>query len=90
MVAALGGIDGLVFTAGVGENSPEVRAAVCQNLNYLGLRIDSKKNSESPADEDISCADSMVRVLIIHAQEDWEIARDCWRLAREANLREKK
>ena len=82
MIAVLGGIDGLIFTAGVGENSPEVRAAACQNLRYAGVNLDPEKNVQSPADQDISAADSPVRVVIIRAQEDWEIARDCWKLAR--------
>jgi len=82
MIAVLGGIDALIFTAGVGENSPEVRAAACANLQYVGLQLDPKKNVESPPDQDISTADSPVRVMIIRAQEDWEIARDCWMLTR--------
>jgi acetate kinase len=81
MIAVLGGIDALVFTAGVGENSPEVRAAACQNLEYAGVKLDLKKNAESPPDQDISDPGSPVRVLLIRAGEDWEIARDCWKLA---------
>jgi len=80
MIAVLGGIDALVFTAGVGENSPEVRAAACDNLAFLGLRLDQGKNTQSPVDEDISAPDTTVRVLVIHAQEDWMIARECWNL----------
>ncbi len=80
MVAVLGGIDALVFTAGVGENSPEVRAAVCDNFAFLGLRLDQGKNTRLPMDEDISAPDATVRVLVIHAQEDWMIARECWNL----------
>jgi acetate kinase len=82
MIAVLGGIDALIFTAGVGENSPELRAAACENLNYAGLKLDPKKNAQSPPEQDISDPDSPVRVLIIRAQEDWEIARDCWKLTR--------
>jgi acetate kinase len=81
MVAVLSGIDALVFTAGVGEHSPEVRAAACQNLEYAGVKLDLKKNAESPLDQDISDPASPVRVLLIRAGEDWEIARDCWELA---------
>ena len=81
MLAALGGIDALVFTAGIGENSPEVRAAACAQFAFLGLKLDPRKNAESPADQEISPPDSAVRVLIVRAQEDWAIARDCWRLA---------
>ncbi len=81
MIAVLSGIDALVFTAGIGENSPEVRAAVCANLGFLGLKLDAAKNAQSSAERDISLSDSAVRVLTIRAQEDWAIARDCWRLA---------
>jgi acetate kinase len=80
MVAVLGGIDALVFTAGIGENSAEVRDATCANFGFLGLKLDSAKNSQSPADQEISPPDSVVRVFIVRAQEDWAIARDCWRL----------
>ena len=80
MIAVLSGIDALVFTAGIGENSPEVRAAACANFRFLGLKLDAAKNAQSSADQDISSSDSAVRVLVVRAQEDWAIARDCWRL----------
>jgi acetate kinase len=80
MIAVLGGIDALVFTAGIGENSSEVRAEACAHFSYLGLKLDSEKNAHSPQDQDISVADSTVRILVVRAQEDWAIARDCWRL----------
>jgi acetate kinase len=80
MIAVLGGIDALVFTAGIGENSPEVRAAACAKFGFLGLKLDGAKNAQPSADQDISLSDSTVRVLIVRAQEDWAIARDCWRL----------
>jgi acetate kinase len=80
MIAVLGGIDALIFTAGVGEHSPNVRAQTCSNLGYAGLKLDPAKNAQSPADQDISTADSRARILLIRAQEDWEIARDCWNL----------
>jgi acetate kinase len=84
MIAVLGGIDALVFAAGIGENSPEVRAAVCENLAFLDLRLDRAKNAESPLDEDIAALDATVRILVSHAQEDWLIARECWNLLRTA------
>lgn len=108
MIAVLGGIDALVFTAGVGENSAEVRAAVCDNFGFLGLHIDPEKNeplslhaqkkkdgntqtnnkdTQSGNDKDISASDSAVRVLIIRAQEDWMIARECWNLVRTGQAR---
>ncbi len=81
MIAALDGIDALVFTAGIGENSAEVRAEACANLGFLGLAIDPEKNLSSPKECDISIAGSAVRVLVLTAQEDWAIARECWKLA---------
>jgi acetate kinase len=80
MAGVLGGIDALVFTGGVGEHSAEVRKSACENFQFLGMKFDEQKNLGSPADRDISSPDSRVRVLIIRAQEDWEIARDCWKL----------
>jgi len=85
MVAALGGLDALIFTAGIGENSEAVRQAVCQSFAYLGLKLDPVKNDQSPVDEDIAEKDSRVRVLVIRAQEDWAIACECWRTVSKCN-----
>jgi len=82
MLATLGGLDALVFTGGVGENQPPVRAAACEAFDFLGVKLDLEKNAQSPPDQEISTPDSTVRVLIIQAQEDWAIARECWRLAK--------
>ena len=80
MMAVLGGADAVVFTAGVGENSTEVRAAVCENLAFLGVWLDADKNAVWTADGDVSASDATVRVLVIRAQEDWMIARQCRRV----------
>jgi acetate kinase len=80
MVAVLGGIDALVFTAGVGENSPEVRSATCSKLGFLGLKLDVTANAGVSPDEDIATSDSRGRILVIQAQEDWAIAAECWKL----------
>jgi acetate kinase len=80
MIATLAGLDVLVFTAGVGENAPLVRAAACEAFAFLGLKLDIEKNSSSPRDQLISTPDSKVPVLIIHTQEDWAIARECWQI----------
>jgi Acetate kinase len=80
MVASIGGIDALVITAGIGENSPDVRAAACANLGFLGVALDAAKNQVSRGDEDISARESKVRVLVLRAQEDWAIAKECWTL----------
>jgi acetate kinase len=80
MLASLGGLDALVFTAGVGENAPTVRAAACESFEFLGLKLDLDKNNQRLLDVDIAAPDSAVRVLVIHTQEDWEIARECWNI----------
>ena len=80
MAAVAGGMDALVFTAGVGEHSPEVRAATCEKLGFLGIQLDAGKNSHSPADAEISVSNSKAKVLIIRAQEDWAIAKACWKI----------
>jgi len=80
MAAAMGGMDALVFTAGVGENSAEVRAAACNGLDFLGVRLDACKNARPDLDADISSESSRVRVLVIRAEEDWAIAKECWTL----------
>ena len=81
MLATLGGVDAIVFAGGVGEHAPSVRWAACKAFGFLGLKLDAAKNAQSPADQDISTADSTVRVLIVQTQEDWSIAKECWKIA---------
>ena len=83
MVAVLGGIDALVFTAGVGENSPEVRSAACGKLEFLGLKLDETANAQVSDDQDVAAHDSRVRVLMIRAREEWAIAEECWKLTQQ-------
>ncbi len=80
MLASLGGVDALVFTAGIGENSPQVRASVARRFGFLGLKVDEEKNAGAPVDQDIATADSSVRLLVVHTDEDWEIVRECGRI----------
>ena len=80
MLAALDGADAIVFTGGIGENSAEVRSATCDRFAFLGLALDLQKKSSTSLDSDIATAQSSVRVLVIRAQEDWAIARECWQL----------
>ncbi|MEH2078979.1 MAG: acetate kinase [Nostoc sp.] len=80
MLTSLGGLDALVFTAGVGEHSAEIRQATCEAFGFIGLKIDLEKNQQQPVDEDIATPDSAVRILVIHTQEDWAIAQQCWQL----------
>lgn len=81
MIATLGGVDAIIFTAGVGENAAKLRADVCAAFEFLGLKIDAEKNDRKPVDQDISTPDSSVKVLVIHTQEDWAIAQECVRLS---------
>jgi acetate kinase len=75
MAAAMDGLDALVFTGGVGENSPEVRSRAAAGLGFLGVRIDDTRNSGAAADREIGEPGAPVRALVIAAREDIEIAR---------------
>jgi acetate kinase len=76
MAAAMGGLDVLVFTGGVGENAAVVRAATVSGLRFLGLEIDPALNAEATSDADISAPDAAVAVLVVKAHEDIEVARE--------------
>ncbi len=87
MLATLGGIDALVFAGGVGEHDASLRASACEAFAFLGLHLDTKKNAQALADCDITADDSTVRVLLIQTQEEWSIAKECWRLGHRDLLR---
>jgi acetate kinase len=75
----LGGVDALIFTAGVGENHAGIRSAVASKLAFMGVEIDPNLNSlPIPPDRDLATATSQVRLLAIHTQEEWQIAQACW------------
>src|SRR5438876_1653184 len=76
MAATLGGIDALVFTAGVGEHAPEIRERVCEKLNYLGLDLDRTANQTCKPDADIAMPASVARILVIATREDLTIMRE--------------
>ena len=78
MVASLGGLDTLIFTAGIGENAPEIREHVCDRLSFLGVELQSQNQPNAKKDRILSSAHSKVKVLLIHTQEAYEIARECW------------
>jgi acetate kinase len=75
MAAAMGGMDALVFTGGVGEHAPAVRAATADGLGFLGIALDRRKNEDTTRDGDIGVAGATVRTLVVTAREDLEIAR---------------
>jgi len=74
MSAVLGGMDALVFTAGIGENVPAIRQAACLGLQHLGITLDEKNNLNCRPDAVISSVESKVSVVVIATQEDWCIA----------------
>ncbi|MDF2675555.1 MAG: acetate kinase [Clostridiales bacterium] len=73
---ALGGVDCIIFTAGIGENSAKAREACCEELEFLGVKIDKEKNNVAGKAVDVSAADSKVKILVIPTNEELMIARD--------------
>ncbi|MGZ4169140.1 MAG: acetate/propionate family kinase [Solirubrobacteraceae bacterium] len=75
MTAALGGVDALAFTGGVGEHAPEIRARAAAPLAYLGVRVDGAANDRAAGDADVTAPGAQVRTLVLRAREDLEMAR---------------
>ena len=80
--AAMGGVDAVIFTAGVGENDKAIRAMVCQGLDFMGLKLDGTANDVRGKETVISAADSKVKVLLIPTNEELMIAIDTAELAK--------
>ena len=74
--AVMGGVDAIVFTAGIGENSPELREHVLDGMEYLGAKLDLEKNKVRGVERDVAAEDSKVRILVIPTNEELVIARD--------------
>ncbi len=83
-IAEMGGVDAIVFTAGVGENDRSVRWDVCEHMEYLGIKVDPEKNKYRGRQMDISVDYARVRVLVIPTNEELVIAEDTQRLVNEA------
>lgn len=80
--AVLGTLDGIIFTGGIGENSADVRAKICDNLTQIGAKVDENKNKATIGKEgDISTDDSRVKVFVIPTNEEAAIANDTYELA---------
>jgi acetate kinase len=75
MAAALGGLDALVFTGGVGERAPALRAAAAARLGFLGVQLDATANASAVGDDVVSPPDAAVATVVVLAREDLEIAR---------------
>lgn len=82
-IAEMNGADALVFTAGIGENDPEIRSRVCKDMDFLGIKIDEKTNTAAKRGEktDITADGARVRVLAIPTDEEYMIAKDTLELA---------
>jgi acetate kinase len=75
MASAMGGLDALVFTGGVGENAPSIRSRAADGLGFLGVAVAPDRNSAAKLDAEIGSAGARVRVFAIRARKDIEIAR---------------
>jgi acetate kinase len=82
--AALNGIDVLTFTAGVGENGPETRQAICDYLGFMGVKIDAEANKVRGKEALISTPDSAVQVWVVPTNEELMIAQDTAALVKNA------
>ena len=78
-IAAMNGVDGICFTAGIGENSGLVREMICNYLTYLGLKLDSDKNEKRGKEQIITTQDSNVKVMVIPTNEELMIARETYK-----------
>ena len=81
ILPSLDRLDALVFTGGIGEHAPAIRAAACARLAYAGVALDVERNAARPADTSLSPSDNRVATLVVTAREDWYIAREGARLA---------
>ena len=80
LAATLGGVDALTFTDRVGEHSAALRAAACDGLEFMGLRIDPRRNASPKPDADVARPDSPARIFVIHTQEELVVAREARRV----------
>lgn len=75
-IAVLGGVDAIIFTAGIGENSPLLRRMLCERLSYLGIKLVDEANNKRGEEIEISTLDSKVKVFVIPTNEELVIAQD--------------
>jgi acetate kinase len=80
MVAVLGGLDALVFTGGIGEHSPRIRAAVVSRLAYLGVELDAEINERADSDAEVTTTLSAARILVVTAREDLTVLAEITRV----------
>ena len=75
-VAAMNGVDAIVFTAGIGENGWDVREAICEDMDYLGIKLDTEKNKVRGEEVDVSAAGSKVQIWVVPTNEELAIAQE--------------
>ena len=82
----MNGVDAIIFTAGVGENSPEIRRQVCTDMEFFGIHLDQEKNKNiTGLLSEINTLDSRVKILVIATNEEVEIAKQCYDLLNSKN-----
>jgi acetate kinase len=90
MAAALGGLDVLVFTGGVGERAPAIRAGAVDGLGFLGVAVDAERNAACNPDAEIGAGEAPVQTLVLEAREDIEIARQVRALLGDTEQKERR
>jgi acetate kinase len=79
--ASLNGLDAIVFTAGIGENDPDMREAVCKNMDFFGISLDKSKNKIKSSDiREVNEKESKVKILVIPTNEELEIGKQAFAL----------
>ena len=88
-IAAMNGVDAIAFTAGIGENTPSLRARICDNLSYFGIAINHEINQQH-GEFELSTPDSKIKVYVVPTDEEVMIARDTLKLITENNIKPEK
>lgn len=84
-IFAMGGVDAIVFTAGIGENSPYIRGKICDGIELYGAFLDKNRNEKNQGDSEISTQDSKVKIFVISTNEELVIARETSSLCNRSN-----
>ncbi|MEE9187645.1 MAG: acetate kinase, partial [Bacteroidota bacterium] len=87
--AAMGGLDAIVFTGGIGENSPDVREACVTSLGFLGINLDRSKNQSEDKEKIITTSQSKTAVLVVPTNEELVIALETMRIVKEGETERK-
>ena len=83
MLVALGGVDWLVFTGGIGEHGHKLRSAICRDLHDLGIQLDAEANQAASSESRIDHAESRTEIWVVPTNEEWVVASQTWKLLKE-------